>query len=76
MRLYHDGVEWGGPEKDWWFVYWWNWLPAHLRYFGYQKDWYDGPLSSFGWWFGNVSWRLPWTKHDGGIIRPERPRQG
>lgn len=67
MKLRWDGVEWGGPEGDRWWLYWWNWLPPGLRYLGYCKDWYDGPHSSFGWWFGNVSWRLPWTRHDGGI---------
>lgn len=45
----------------------WNWLPPKHRYWGYRKDWYDGPMSSFGFWFFNVGWRLPWTRHDGGI---------
>ncbi len=72
MRIHWSGIEWGGRHGDDWWVWLWNWLPPELRYFGYRKDWYDGPLSHFGWWFGNVSWRLPWTNHDGGIQLPDR----
>ena len=66
-KIGFDGIEWGGPDGDWYHFYWWNLLPRNLRYWGYRQDWYDGPLSHFGWWFGNVSWCLPWTSHDGGI---------
>jgi len=32
-----------------------------LRYFGYRKDYCDGPLPHFGFWWFNISWRFPWT---------------
>ena len=60
MKLRWAGVEWGGPEGSWYWVYWWNLLPPHLRYWGFSHDWYDGPIGTFGWWFGNVSWQTPW----------------
>lgn len=41
---------------------WWNWLDKDIRYWGFEQDWYDGPLSSFGFWFFNWSWDTPWTK--------------
>ena len=60
------GVEWGGTEQyPLYHFYWWNWLPPYLRYLGYAQDWYDGPMSSFGFWWFNWGWRLPWTSHDG-----------
>lgn len=65
MKKHKDGIEWGGPNQDWYWFYWWNWLPKDLRYFGYTQDWYDGPMSSFGLWFINLTWRLPWTRHNG-----------
>jgi hypothetical protein len=67
MRASLEHVEWGGPDGDWYWVYWWNLLPPHIRYWGYVQDWHDGPVSTFGWWFGNISWRLPWTNHGGDI---------
>lgn len=60
MRLRRDGVEWGGPNDDWYWFYWWNWLPKGLRYWGYEDFYYDGPIGSFGLWFTNLSWQLPW----------------
>ncbi len=47
------------------YLYWWNRLPKELRYVGYEQFWYDGPISSFGLWWTNISWVLPWTSHDG-----------
>lgn len=55
--VYLDGAEWG-PHR-WYYFYWWNWLPKHLRYWGYEVDWYDGPIYSFGFWFINWSWSFP-----------------
>lgn len=63
MKLYKDGISFGG-KNDYHF-FWWNWLPKRLRHFGYVQDWYDGPLSSFGFWFINWTWSLPWTNHNG-----------
>lgn len=67
MKWYKSGVSWGGPTDDWYYIFWWNWLPPHLRYIGYVQDWYDGPLSSFGLWFTNITWTLPFTGHNGKI---------
>lgn len=65
-KFYKTGVNWGGPEEDHWYhFYWWNWLPPELRYIGYVQDWYDGPMSSFGFWFFNWTWRGPFTWHNG-----------
>ncbi|HFD1330503.1 TPA: hypothetical protein ACF1IQ_004574, partial [Yersinia enterocolitica] len=37
----------------------WNTLPRNVRYFGYRRDWIDGPLPSFGFWFFHfyIWWR-------------------
>lgn len=58
-------VTWGGPDDDWYWFYWWNFLPKKYRYFGYCQDWYDGPFSHIGFWFFNWSWTFPFTKHNG-----------
>lgn len=60
-------LEWG----DYYWLYWWNWLYPGDRYFGYHQDYYDGPMSGFGMWFFNITWRLPWTRHDGGFLDKE-----
>lgn len=65
MQWSKHGVTWGGPQDDWYWFYWWNWLPDHLRYFGYCQDWYDGPLSSFGFWFINWTWTPIFFGHNG-----------
>lgn len=62
MRLRWDGIEWGGPKDDWFYVYWWNWLSKNTRYLGPYCMWYDGPHNSFGLWFTNISWYLPGSK--------------
>lgn len=62
MRLKPDGIEWGGPDSDWYYFYWWNWLERKHRYIGYQCIWYDCPHASFGFWFFNWSWSTRWTK--------------
>jgi hypothetical protein len=62
MKLYLRAVEWGGPDDDWYYVCWWNWLPKSVRYLGYQGIYYDGPHGSFGFWWFNVSWSTPWTR--------------
>lgn len=59
MKLYRDGIEW---EQDYFFIWWWNLLPKELRYWGFRPYYYDGPIGTFGWWWGNISWRTPWTK--------------
>ncbi len=58
MKLHWDGVTWGPPEAER-YIYWWNWLPRSVRYWGYSEFWYDGPLPSFGLWFVNITWS-PW----------------
>lgn len=67
MKISWSHIEFGrfGATDNYWWVYWWNPLPKHLRYFGYYQEWYDGPFSSFGLWFTNITWRLPWTRHAG-----------
>lgn len=65
MKFHGNGVNWGGPKDDWYWFYWWNWLPKNLRYFGYAQDWYDGPISSFGFWIFNWTWCFPITGHNG-----------
>jgi hypothetical protein len=32
-------------------VIYWNTLPSKARYWGYKKDWHDGPIPCFGFWF-------------------------
>ena len=59
MKLYYNGVEW---NEDFYYFYWWNRLPKRLRYFGYEEMWHDGIHHSFGLWFINISWRLPWSR--------------
>lgn len=65
MKWYKDGITWGGPQDDWYCFFWWNWLPKEYRYIGYSQDWYDGPLSSFGLWFINLTWNFAFTAHNG-----------
>lgn len=65
MKIRLSGIEWGGPENDWYHFYWFNYLPENLRFIGYEQLWYDGPLSSFGFWFFTIAWRLPFTSHNG-----------
>lgn len=60
MKLRSYGVEWGGPDSEWYYLYWWNWLDKKYRYFGYQNIYYDGYHHSFGLWFTNISWRTRW----------------
>ena len=40
---------------------WWNWLPKHGRFIGFDEDWYDHPLPTIGFWFFNFSWLTPWS---------------
>lgn len=49
---------------DYYYFSWWNYLPKKYRYLGPQKMWYDQPHESFGFWFFNWSWSLPWSKFD------------
>lgn len=48
VKLEWTGVEWGagndrdGEEYFTYYVYWWNWLPARSRHFGYEMMQYDG----------------------------------
>ncbi|WP_162560911.1 hypothetical protein [Methylobacterium durans] len=62
-----NGIACGGQRGDRWLVLWWHPLPARRRFWGYRKGWSNGPVSRFGWWSGDMVWRLPWTHHDGGI---------
>lgn len=65
MKWDGRGFTWGGPDDDWYWIYIFNWLPADIRYLGYEQDWYDHPISSLGFWFFNITWYTPWTRHDG-----------
>lgn len=38
-----------------------NWLKKEYRYVGYLRMWHDGPHSSIGFWWFNISWRTPLT---------------
>ena len=67
LDVHFSGIKWGGSRGDRIVLSWWERLPARGRYWGYRKDWDNGPLSHFGWWFAEMTWRLPWTHHDGGI---------
>jgi hypothetical protein len=53
-RVYKTGIAWGKWGSC---VWWWNWLPKKFRYFGYSKDWYNGPIYSFGLWYINVGYK-------------------
>lgn len=56
MHIHATHLSFGGPDADWYWFYWWNWLKPKYRYFGFQSDWYDGPIYHFGFWFCNWSW--------------------
>jgi len=62
VKLKWDGVEYGGPKGNWYYIYWWNWLKKEYRYFGPEYIYYDGPHRSFGFWYFNVAWSTQWTK--------------
>lgn len=62
MKLKLDHIEWGGPDGDWYFIYWWDWREKGDRYFGPFDTWYDGPIRSFGLWFTVIQWNTPWTR--------------
>lgn len=55
--------KWGliHPQAIDYGIWWFNWLAKDIRYWGYEEAWYDGPLPSFGFWFFNISWVLPWS---------------
>jgi hypothetical protein len=60
MKINHfsrTGIEW----NDFYYIFWWNPLPKGSRYWGRYHMWYDGPHKSFGLWYTNITWRLPWT---------------
>ena len=67
LKFTKGAVKWSrrGIDDYYWLYYTPNWLGPRLRYFGYGQEWYDGPFSSFGFWWFNVCWRLPWTRHRG-----------
>ena len=39
-----------------------NFLPEGVRYWGYEKTWYDGPIYCFGFWYFHVHvmWPVKW----------------
>lgn len=66
LNIDFERIEWGcGSIEEYWIYFAPNWLPPGCRYLGYAQDWYDGPISSFGFWWFNICWRLPWTRHAG-----------
>ncbi len=44
--LWHDGV--GGFDISW------SLLQLSDRYWGFSKDYYDGPIWCFGFWYGHI----------------------
>lgn len=67
LRVNRTSLKWNpgtGTGHHYW-IYWWNWLSPKYREIGYFQDWYDGPMSRLGLWFCNITWCLPWTRHDG-----------
>lgn len=60
LQIGIDGVIW---DEGYWYLFWWNWLDADVRFWGYDTFWYDYPHATFGFWFFNWSWSFPWTKH-------------
>lgn len=78
LELQWSGFSYGDESWPACYVHWWNWLPKKwgyrsvetgaytegksLRYLGYEYCGYDGPNHSFGFWFFNVSWRMPWSR--------------
>ena len=56
MKIYKNMVSWGGPEDNWWHIWWYNYLPKNIRYLGFRYEWYDGPINSIGFWFFNIGW--------------------
>ena len=60
-RFIKSGTAFGGSNSDWFWFYWWNWLPRTHRYWGYEEDWHDGQIYHFGFWFFNWSWNFTLT---------------
>jgi len=42
------------PRGDGFQIHW-NTLPSRVRYFGFKRDWYDGPMYSFGIYFWHMT---------------------
>ena len=41
MKIGWDGIEW---FDNFYYVYWWNWLPKGHRFIGLDNIFYDGPI--------------------------------
>ncbi len=54
-------IEWGGPERDWY--YWMIYLNWHKkqRMYGFYRTWYDGPHAALHMWGFVISWSTHWT---------------
>lgn len=66
-RINWCGIEWGEygnntPKTYQYYFYWWNWLPKHLRSWGLERIWHDGPHVLFGFWFINWTWSTHWSR--------------
>lgn len=68
FKISFSGIEWWQSEITlntdayFFYLYWWNWLPKDLRFWGFEQMYYDGPHNTFGFWFFNISWTFPNTK--------------
>lgn len=65
MKWHWDHVEWHWWESptfktgEYLYWFWWcNWLRyRESRFIGLSRDWYDGPIVSFGFWWFSMVWR-------------------
>lgn len=55
MKWYRSGVSWGKNDR---YIFWWNFLPRKLRYWGFRQYNFNGLTHSFGLWFTNITWRF------------------
>jgi hypothetical protein len=57
-----DGVMWGGPDADWYYVYWFcRMQTAPDKRWGFDGTYYDGPHRWLACWFFRIAWSTPWT---------------
>lgn len=66
-------VDWGGPDKDWWYflisyntLKHWTYMDKNwsTRRWGIEKYWYDGPHVQLCLYFFSVAWSTYWTNED------------
>jgi hypothetical protein len=59
MKFRSFGISWGGPNDEWYWLTLFRAAKGH-RHIGPCMDYYDGPLYTFGFWWFNLFWVLPW----------------